>query len=226
MVVISLTCPHCGSPDIVKNGHAPNGKQKYRCRACQRQSREKPTPHVTPEERREEILRAYQERSSLRGLARTFKVSHNTVAAWIKKKLRACRRWPRRSFLLRPGRQHARSWNWMNSGPLCYAKPMIGGSGSPCAAKVVKWSRSWSAIAARRPAGACGTPFRKLIAPRSVTATFGRPTPPSCRTRSIVRWAKKREKRRMWNAITTRFANASGGWCGRHCRSPKPLPCS
>jgi transposase-like protein len=68
MVVISVTCPHCGSPDIVKNGHAPNGKQKYRCRACGRQSRENPTPHVTPQARREEILRAYQEHRSLRGL--------------------------------------------------------------------------------------------------------------------------------------------------------------
>jgi pimeloyl-ACP methyl ester carboxylesterase len=62
MVVITITCAHCGSPDIVKNGHAPNGKQKYRCRACGRQSRDNPTPHVTPQERREEILRAYQER--------------------------------------------------------------------------------------------------------------------------------------------------------------------
>jgi transposase-like protein len=86
MVVITITCTHCGSPDIVKNGHAPNRKQKYRCRACGRQSRDTPTPHVTPEERREEILRAYQERSSLRGLERTFKVSRNTVTAWIKKK--------------------------------------------------------------------------------------------------------------------------------------------
>jgi transposase-like protein len=86
MVVIIVRCPHCDSPAIVKNGHAPNGKQKYRCRACHRQSREKPTPHVTADARREEILRAYQERSSLRGLARTFKVSRNTVTAWIKKK--------------------------------------------------------------------------------------------------------------------------------------------
>ena len=86
MVVITVTCPHCGSPDIVKNGHAPNGKQKYRCRACRRQSRDNPTPHVTPEARREEILRAYQARRILRGLARTFKVSRNTVTAWIKKK--------------------------------------------------------------------------------------------------------------------------------------------
>ena len=86
MVVITLECQYCGSPDIIKNGHAPNGKQKYRCRVCGRQSRENPTPHVTSQARREEILRASQERSSMRGLARTFKVSRNTISAWIKKK--------------------------------------------------------------------------------------------------------------------------------------------
>ena len=38
------------------------------------------------EAERETILRAYQERSSLRGLSRTFGVSRNTVTAWLKKK--------------------------------------------------------------------------------------------------------------------------------------------
>ena len=38
-----------------------------------------------PEEK-EQILRAYEERSSLRGLERTFGVSRFTVSAWIKKK--------------------------------------------------------------------------------------------------------------------------------------------
>ena len=70
----------------MRNGRAPNGKQKYLCRACQRQSREDPTPHTYAEERREEILRAYQERSSLRGLERTFGVSRTTILSWIKKK--------------------------------------------------------------------------------------------------------------------------------------------
>ncbi len=43
-------------------------------------------PHAYPEARREEILHAYQERSSLRGLTRTFGVSRTTVASWVKKK--------------------------------------------------------------------------------------------------------------------------------------------
>ncbi len=38
----------------------------------------------TPEER-EQILRAYHERSSLRGLTRTFGVARKTVSGWLKK---------------------------------------------------------------------------------------------------------------------------------------------
>ena len=30
MVTITLHCPHCGSDALVRDGHAPNGKQKYR----------------------------------------------------------------------------------------------------------------------------------------------------------------------------------------------------
>ncbi len=37
----------------MRHGQSPNGKQKYLCRACQRQSRENPAPHAYPEERRQ-----------------------------------------------------------------------------------------------------------------------------------------------------------------------------
>ncbi len=79
MVKRTLRCVHCQSEALVRNGRAPNGKQKYLCRTCGRKSRQDPTPHAYPEERREEILRAFQERSSLRGLERTFSVSRSTV---------------------------------------------------------------------------------------------------------------------------------------------------
>ncbi len=62
MVTITLHCPHCQSEALVRNGHAPNGKQLYRCRACGRQSRENPTSHAYPTARSEEILHAYQGR--------------------------------------------------------------------------------------------------------------------------------------------------------------------
>jgi len=58
MVTITLSCLHCGSDALVRDGHAPNGKQKYRCHGCGRRSRENPTPNAYPEARREEILQA------------------------------------------------------------------------------------------------------------------------------------------------------------------------
>jgi transposase-like protein len=87
MVTLTMHCPHCESEQLTKYGRAPNGKQKYRCRACGRQSRENPTPYAYSSERRDEILRAYEERSSLRGLERTFGISRTTVIGWLKKRL-------------------------------------------------------------------------------------------------------------------------------------------
>lgn len=86
MVTEQVVCRHCGSKEIVHNGLAPNGKQKYLCNACGRQSRKNPESNAYDEERRNEILRAYEERSSLRGLERTFGVSRNTVTRWLLKK--------------------------------------------------------------------------------------------------------------------------------------------
>ncbi len=36
MVTLILYCPHCGSEALVRDGHAPNGKQKYRVVAKKR----------------------------------------------------------------------------------------------------------------------------------------------------------------------------------------------
>ena len=90
MVTKVIYCRHCGSNDLVKNGLAPNnGKQKYLCHACGRQSRQDPSPNGYTQERKEEILRAYhQERFSLRGLRRTLGVSPTTVLGWLKKSSR------------------------------------------------------------------------------------------------------------------------------------------
>ena len=85
MITSTLTCRHCGSPDLTKYGIAPNGKQKYFCRTCRRQSRDNPGTTAYSEAQRETILRAYQERSSLRGLERTFGVARSTVIGWLKK---------------------------------------------------------------------------------------------------------------------------------------------
>ena len=85
MVTQVVKCAHCEGESIVKNGRAANSKQKYRCKGCGKASRENPSPKGYSETRREEILRAYEERSSLRGLSRTFGVSRTTVTKWLKK---------------------------------------------------------------------------------------------------------------------------------------------
>ncbi len=85
MVKITLTCCHCGSENLVRNGFTRNGKQRYQCQDCHRSSRDNPQPNGYPEAERERILAAYHERSSLRGLTRSFGVARNTVTSWLKK---------------------------------------------------------------------------------------------------------------------------------------------
>ncbi len=86
MVTITVLCQHCQSQNIIRFGLAPTGKQRYLCRDCGRRSRDNPTSNAYSDEERELILRAYDERSSLRGLSRTFGVARNTVTSWIKKR--------------------------------------------------------------------------------------------------------------------------------------------
>jgi transposase-like protein len=87
MDTMVFCCPFCQSENIVRNGHSPNGKQKYRCRDCQRQTRANPSPYGYSQEEKARILRAYDEhKSSLRGLKRIFGVERNTVSKWIKQR--------------------------------------------------------------------------------------------------------------------------------------------
>ena len=87
MIIISeiKQCPKCESEQIVKNGRTKAGKQKYHCKSCNAYGTLEPEEKYTPE-RKAEILRAYQERSSLRGLSRTFGVARQTVTKWLAEK--------------------------------------------------------------------------------------------------------------------------------------------
>jgi IS1 family transposase/predicted Fe-S protein YdhL (DUF1289 family) len=69
-----MQCYHCGGEKVVKSGRTRNGKQRFKCRACGRSLRENVQSQGYSEERKEEILRAYHERTSLRGLTRIFGV--------------------------------------------------------------------------------------------------------------------------------------------------------
>jgi transposase-like protein len=88
MINVTLTCHHCKSENIVRNGLTRNGKQRYKCYDCERTSRDQPQSTGYSLDKQQTILRAYEERSSLRGLERIFGVSrkNKTVATWLKKK--------------------------------------------------------------------------------------------------------------------------------------------
>jgi transposase-like protein len=76
-------CRKCGSKEIVKNGHRANGKQKYKCHSCGSYGTLEVEPKYSTT-RKAEILQAYQERSSMRGISRTFGVARQTLAQWLR----------------------------------------------------------------------------------------------------------------------------------------------
>lgn len=84
--MVKLKCYHCQSENLVRNGQTNNGKQRYLCHDCGTMSRDHPQPKGYTDQEREQILRTYQERSSLRGLTRTFGVARNTVSSWLREK--------------------------------------------------------------------------------------------------------------------------------------------
>jgi transposase-like protein len=81
---VTYSCPHCQSTNLVKNGHNPKGKQQYRCKQCGKSGVLDPKVRYTAEQK-EQILAAYYERPSLRGIERVLGVARETVAAWLKK---------------------------------------------------------------------------------------------------------------------------------------------
>ncbi len=88
MITQPLFCPYCDSEQVIRYGTA-KGKQRYRCQSCTRTFRENPESRAYSPERKREILAAYHERTSLRGLRRIFGVSRNTVTAWLKEEAKA-----------------------------------------------------------------------------------------------------------------------------------------
>ena len=84
--IIVYSCRACGSQNIVKNGHNAYGNQQYWCKDCGKRGVLEPKHSYTPEQK-EKILSAYtNERSSMRGIQRTFGVSRNTLTSWLKKR--------------------------------------------------------------------------------------------------------------------------------------------
>ena len=78
-------CTNCGSENIVKNGTTVKGQQKFYCKDCKSYRTLNPIVKYT-QEKKDEILKAYEERASLRGVHRIFGVSVTSLLDWVKKK--------------------------------------------------------------------------------------------------------------------------------------------
>lgn len=73
MIGKTYQCRQCGSSDLVKNGHNASGSQQYHCKACGAYHVLEPSKGYADEEK-ERILRAYQERGSMRAVEGVFGV--------------------------------------------------------------------------------------------------------------------------------------------------------
>jgi len=80
--VIIHRCPRCDSGDIVRNGHDYKGDQKFHCHTCGAYGTLNARGRYS-DEVRELILRAYQERASMRGIERVFGTARQTLARWV-----------------------------------------------------------------------------------------------------------------------------------------------
>jgi len=79
---ITYKCSRCGSPNIVRNGRNKCGNQQYYCKDCGAHRVLKPKQKHPPRIR-EQVLKAYRERMSLRGIERVFEVCRQTVIKWL-----------------------------------------------------------------------------------------------------------------------------------------------
>ena len=79
---ITYTCHSCSSINIVRNGTNKCGNQQYHCKDCRVYRVLKPVAYPLTHQK-EQVVQAYQERVSLRGLQRIFGVHRHTAWQWI-----------------------------------------------------------------------------------------------------------------------------------------------
>ena len=79
-------CQRCGSDSIRKNGHAENGDQRAKCLACGRTFVLQPQGARYDQQFKDQVIAAYQDRMSIRGITRTFGVCYQTVLRWVGEK--------------------------------------------------------------------------------------------------------------------------------------------
>jgi len=79
-----IKCKHCGSEDRVKNGYV-GGKQRYKCRDCNKTYREGDLRERYTNEKKMKVLSMYLEGIGIRSIERLEKVPNPLIIKWIRK---------------------------------------------------------------------------------------------------------------------------------------------
>jgi transposase-like protein len=89
MMTQVLHCPYCQGTDIVRHGATPEGKQRYRCRACPQRGRtfllEYSDAGHSPDVK-QQIVEMAMNASGIHDTARVLHVSPTTVLKELKKR--------------------------------------------------------------------------------------------------------------------------------------------
>jgi transposase-like protein len=86
MVILVLTCPHCGERERVRrHGRTRRGSERLYCAVCRRAFTPSPKSRSLSEEKKTHILNALAEKMPIIAICRTFQVSPKTVYALLKK---------------------------------------------------------------------------------------------------------------------------------------------
>lgn len=85
--MVAIVCPHCHkSESVIKHGLTQAGSARCRCKDCNRAFTLNGRPRTLTPEKEALVLRCLEERTSIRGICRTARVSPNTVYAILKKR--------------------------------------------------------------------------------------------------------------------------------------------
>jgi transposase-like protein len=83
---IELQCPQCLSNNLVKNGKASNGTQRWRCNNCKKNFRFDYRYNACKPGVHEAIIEMTLNGSGVRDIGRVLKISKDTVCFVLKKK--------------------------------------------------------------------------------------------------------------------------------------------
>lgn len=190
--MVNLKCNHCQSENLVRNGKPTTANNAICARIAAKWAATPPQPNGYTEQEREQILRAYEERSSLRGLTRTFGVARNTVTSWLKEKKTNAR------FVWETGRAEAGETNLGTRRVMvvrCQKSPQTLDMDCSMSAHQLALSPMLPEIGQSKLVKDYGRRFRPSFARGICFQISGKPTSRFCRLSSIRQSGKNREKR-------------------------------